>query len=628
MINLYPEILKMFTYEDMELKKLCYRFIIFYGAAKPETTNHALPVILSDLNSNNFQLVSLALKSLVSIPLKEFHSKSLKPIKSFLQSNNIEFKKISLFAIGKLFEVNQKFVEDNNLIDLLKLHIGDSNSQISTTALSILNDLAENNQGIYLNMDLNQALFLTDFLSKTDEWQQISILDGLMNFIPQTHEDAHILIDKVVPFFQHRNTAVLLNGFKLLLYLLNYVDYIEDYLTRKLAVSLTSLLSKGPELQFLVLRNVILLILSKPNLIPFDVSLFFCDYNDPIYVKDTKLEIIYLLANESNLEVVLSELQQYSTGVDTQMSRKSIRAIGNLAVKIESTSEDCVETLLDLISFGVEYVVQEAVIVFKNIFRRYNKFDYVVPKLLEHIDIIDDPDSKASLIWIVGNFSEKIPNSESVLNELLSNFKSDTLEVQLCSLTAAAKLFLKNPEKGESLVLNLLKISTEQVDNPDVRDRGFFYWRLLSVQNKFPNSANDVINGEIPPISNEHEQLDPLILQELELNMGTLASIYLKPVGEVFRLARRKYLHDSPARSNESSRVSTAKSKSLIDDVVSSNPSSDNLTQNQPDRYIDDFDVPAVNVPTVKKQSGLSRRLTVTKSTLSRRLSIRPNGLK
>jgi len=45
--------------------------------------------------------------------------------------------------------------------------------------------------------------------------------------------------------------------------------------------------------------------------------------------------------------------------------RKSVRAIGRCAIKVEQAAERCVSTLLDLIQTKVNYVVQEAVIVIK-----------------------------------------------------------------------------------------------------------------------------------------------------------------------------------------------------------------------------------------------------------------------
>lgn len=56
---------------------------------------------------------------------------------------------------------------------------------------------------------------------------------------------------------------------------------------------------------------------------------------------------------------------RYSTEVDVDFVRKSVRAIGRCAIKVESAAERCVGTLVDLIQTKVTYVVQEAVIVIK-----------------------------------------------------------------------------------------------------------------------------------------------------------------------------------------------------------------------------------------------------------------------
>lgn len=76
---------------------------------------------------------------------------------------------------------------------------------------------------------------------------------------------------------------------------------------------------------------------------------FFCKYNDPIYVKMAKLEIIYRLANERNVEQVLAELREYATEVDVDFVQKSVRSIGRLALKISSFADRCVDVLLSLI---------------------------------------------------------------------------------------------------------------------------------------------------------------------------------------------------------------------------------------------------------------------------------------
>jgi len=68
---------------------------------------------------------------------------------------------------------------------------------------------------------------------------------------------------------------------------------------------------------------------------------------------------------------VLLELKEYATEVDVDFVRKAVRAIGRCAIKLERAAERCINVLLDLIRLKVNYVVQEAIVVIKDIFRRY-----------------------------------------------------------------------------------------------------------------------------------------------------------------------------------------------------------------------------------------------------------------
>jgi vesicle coat complex subunit len=58
-------------------------------------------------------------------------------------------------------------------------------------------------------------------------------------------------------------------------------------------------------------------------------------------------------------------LFRYASEVDVDFVRKSVKAIGQTAVKIDSAAERCVNVLLELIATRVSYVVQEAVVVMK-----------------------------------------------------------------------------------------------------------------------------------------------------------------------------------------------------------------------------------------------------------------------
>jgi hypothetical protein len=58
---------------------------------------------------------------------------------------------------------------------------------------------------------------------------------------------------------------------------------------------------------------------------------------------------------------------------------------------------------------------------------------------------------------------------------------SRDVQVQLQLLTATVKLFLKKPTDNVQRMIQLvLSCATNETDNPDLRDRAYVYWRLLS----------------------------------------------------------------------------------------------------------------------------------------------------
>lgn len=222
-----------------------------------------------------------------------------------------------------------------------------------------------------------------------------------------------------------------------------------------------------------------------------------------------------------------------------------MRAIGKLAIKIEPAAQECIDSLLELVSTKVSYIVQEATVVIRNIFRKYpNRYESIISILCQNLDSLDEPEAKSAMIWIIGQYADRIENSDVILDDFLYTFSEEPVEVQLALLTATVKFFIQRPVKGQELVPKVLKWATEETDNPDLRDRGFMYWRLLSTD---PEAAKLIVMGEKPPITAESEKLDPATLEEMCLNVGTLATVYLKPVHHVFRTARQRKLVDSPA---------------------------------------------------------------------------------
>ncbi|CAN0418329.1 unnamed protein product, partial [Hapterophycus canaliculatus] len=76
------------------------------------------------------------------------------------------------------------------------------------------------------------------------------------------------------------------------------------------------------------------------------------------------------------------------------------------------------------------------------------------------------------------------------------------------------------------MVQRVLQLATEESDDPDLRDRGFVYWRLLSTN---PEAAKAVVLSEKPNIADDTFTLEPAVLDMLIGQISTLSSIYYKP---------------------------------------------------------------------------------------------------
>ncbi len=120
-------------------------------------------------------------------------------------------------------------------------------------------------------------------------------------------------------------------------------------------------------------------------------------------------------------------------------------------------------------------------IVARDIFRKFpNKYEALIKDLCAKLPEFYEPDARASIVWIIGEYAEKILDSEKLIDSFADSFLEDPDKVRLQTLTAAVKLFLKKPEEGEDVIQRILKLSTEEVENPDLRDRAYIYWRMLS----------------------------------------------------------------------------------------------------------------------------------------------------
>lgn len=528
---LFTDVLNCVQTGNIELKKLVYLYLINYAKSQPELTLLAVNTFVKDASDPNPLIRALAVRTMGCIRVDRITEYLCEPLSRALRDDDPYVRKTAAVCVAKLYDIAPKLVQERGFLNTLHDLMSDSNPSVVANGVAALSEIAETSGRDVMKISVSVLQKLLAALNECTEWGQVFILDSLAKYTPADTREAEGIVERVTPRLQHANSAVVMSALKVILSYMELMDNrnldVMRILTRKLAPPLVTLLNSEPEIQYVSLRNINLIVQTRPMILENEIKVFFCRYNDPIYVKIEKLEIIIKLVSEKNIDQVLFELKEYATEVDVDFVRKSVSAIGRCAVKLERAAERCIGVLLELILNKVNYVVQESVIVIKDIFRRYpNQYESIIATLCDNLDTLDEPLAKASMIWIIGEYAERIDNADELLDAFLETFEEEDPIVQLQLLTAIVKCFLKNPEDAQDMVQRVLDLATEESDNPDLRDRGFIYWRLLSTD---PEAAKLVVLGDKPIIKGDTFKLEPNVLHVLIRQIATLSSIYHKP---------------------------------------------------------------------------------------------------
>lgn len=535
---LFPDVVNCMQTDNLELKKLVYLYLMNYAKSQPDMAIMAVNTFVKDCEDPNPLIRALAVRTMGCIRVDKITEYLCEPLRKCLKDEDPYVRKTAAVCVAKLYDIssaqntNLGLVEDQGFLEQLKELLSDSNPMVVANAVAALSEINESSPTGQPLVELSTSTInkLLTALNECTEWGQVFILDSLSNYTPRDEREAQSICERITPRLAHANAAVVLSAVKVLIKMMEILQGDVEFcttLSKKLAPPLVTLLSSEPEVQYVALRNINLIVQKKPDILKHEMKVFFVKYNDPIYVKLEKLDIMIRLASQSNISQVLSELKEYATEVDVDFVRKAVRAIGRCAIKVEPSAEKCVSTLLDLIQTKVNYVVQEAIVVIKDIFRKYpNKYESIISTLCENLDTLDEPEARASMVWIIGEYAERIDNADELLDSFLEGFADENAQVQLQLLTAVVKLFLKRPQHTQGLVQHVLSLATQDSDNPDLRDRGFIYWRLLSTD---PAAAKEVVLADKPLISEETDLLEPTLLDELICHISSLASVYHKP---------------------------------------------------------------------------------------------------
>lgn len=563
MTHHFSDVARLVSSDNLEIKKVVYLYLIQNAKSQPEkAVLHAGSFVRDSLHDSPL-IRGIAIRTMTALQVPAMADFAQGVVLKTLRDTDPYVRRNATVAVVKLHQVTPTIVTETGIIHELLELLNDPVASVVASAVCAICELAavDETQTILAALT-SQITTMLNAMEECTEWSQVYLLEGIVHYFDQLGkqpgaaprlQESEKIVSRIVPHLQSTNPAVVLSSVAVVV---NFMQAfcnpqsglapmqqadLERRYSQKIGQPLVSLVSGLRfEIRYVVLRNIKVIVQKyKETLVPY-LSSFFVKFEDPIYIKLEKIDVMLALATKANADVILSELIEYAQEIDVDLVRKAVRTVGYLAVKLQSITGQCVERLITLIESRISYVVQEAAVVVQNILRQYpNKYESIVAKLCSAIDVLDDPESKAAVVWVVGEYASRITNSASILNIFFENFGDESLMVQEAVLTATAKFYcaktpyIQQQQKQETLE-KILRLATT-AEHPDLVDRAYFYWRLIRAD---VSTASKVLHAEKDRLV-DTGAFDKQLLGELLRDVGKLSSVLHKPVSLVLGDGKR-----------------------------------------------------------------------------------------
>ena len=294
--TLFTDVLNCVQTGNIELKKLVYLYLINYAKSQPELTLLAVNTFVKDASDPNPLIRALAVRTMGCIRVDRITEYLCDPLSRALRDEDPYVRKTAAVCVAKLYDIAPGLVQERGFLEILHDLISDSNPSVVANGVAALSEIAETSGKDVMRISSSVMQKLLAALNECTEWGQVFILDSLAKYTPADARDAEGIVERVTPRLQHANSAVVMSAVKVILSYMEIMcgsgsggkggyaassDVIRN-LTRKLAPPLVTLLNSEPEIQYVALRNINLIVQKRPTILENEIKVFFCKYNDPI----------------------------------------------------------------------------------------------------------------------------------------------------------------------------------------------------------------------------------------------------------------------------------------------------------------------------------------------------------
>ncbi|KAI8363062.1 adaptin N terminal region-domain-containing protein [Mortierella sp. GBAus27b] len=531
----FPDVVKNVASNSLEVRKLVYIYILRYAEQEQDLALLSINTFQKDLSDKNQLIRAMALRVMSGIRVPVISPIVMLGIKKCVTDLSPYVRKIAAHAIPKCYQLDP--TQKDALIDIINTMLGDNSTFTIGSVLLAFNQICPDR----LDLIHPQYRKLCRMLADMDEWGQITAVNLLLRYsrtqflnpigktsAPAVRDrkeksvvrsfysdddsdvshhspnnsdsdddddeyhavdpDLAYLLKCALPLLQSRNSQVILSVAKLYMHLAPAED------SYKIGQPLIRLLRSHREIQYVVLNNIVAIASQRPYVFDQFYQHFFVRSTDPVFIRNLKLDILTMIATESNITFILRELQEYVKSSNKDLVTQAIEAIGRCATNIPEMAESCLGGLLKLAHSKSDAVAAESVVAIRRLLQqRPGDSIVMITQLTKALDDIKEPLARANIFWLVGQHCAQLPAiAPDVLRRGAKSFCSESEDSKLQVLTLGGKLVALEGKSSKTInllfqyVLNMARYDLDY----NVRDRARFL-RALVYGDRKQNAAGD-----------------------------------------------------------------------------------------------------------------------------------------
>jgi len=489
---LFPDVVMNSHTSDVACKKMLYHYITHYARQKADLALLTVNTLQKDCSDADATIRGLAIRSMASLRVEDLSEYLIDAVAKGLTDAHPYPRRVAAMGVLKIYDLNAEAVRETELLDALrKMLVSDTDAGVVGNCLIVLKEI----DGIRSLATKPIVYALINRIKSFSEWNQALILELVGAYRIEGKDETFDIMNALESRLGAPNSAIVLATVKVFLQITLDMPDVHQQVLERIKAPLFTLANSGlAETSYAVWAHIRMLVKRAPMLFFSDYKSFYFRASDSSAVKNLKLSMLTAVADAQNTYEIVTELTEYVTDVDVNVARASVRAVGEIALSSPDDLEGIVDRLLQYYDLGIDYVTAETIGVTVDILRKRPEYAKQCIQAMQNVELIDitEPDARASLVWIYGEYGEDIPSAPYQLEPVLKQLRDESsAKVRLQLLTSAMQLFFKRPPEMQAMLGAALLAGSRDL-NQDVHDAAHLYYRLLE---KNVQAAERVVNS-------------------------------------------------------------------------------------------------------------------------------------